>query len=1002
MQRKQAVESQGRGTERHEGITGGDAAKIPVQPITPFHAKYYAYELSARRSSAVVDRLTTSLFDAVVDLNPHQIEAALFALRSPLSKGVILADEVGLGKTIEAGILLSQYWAEHKRNLLVICPAVLRRQWSIELQEKFNLPSIVLEGANYKDEESLNFRGVVIVSVQFASRYAKQIKAKNWNLVVIDEAHKLRNLYRNDNKMGKNIQEALADHKKVLLTATPLQNSLMELYGLASLIDDRIFGSVETFKATYINNAPSIEDLKIRLKPFVQRTLRRQVLEYIRYTKREAMTQPFTLSKPEQELYDAVSDFLLEQDSYAIPWAQRKLVVLIVRKLLASSAYALIGTLKTIKKRLETMKQTQKEEKLNLRGAFMEDQGIDLEYAEMGEEEEQAKAPQKPKRKIDIARLEYEIQQIDRFIDMARAIKVETKAKALLTALTAGFSRMKELGGSRKALIFTESSRTQRYIREFLEENGYRGKIVTFNGQNNEELARDIYSLWLEKNKTTGHISGSANVDMRQALIDGFRDHAEIMIATEAAAEGINLQFCSLIVNYDLPWNPQRIEQRIGRCHRYGQKHDVVVINFLNEQNWADQRIYQLLKEKFKLFDGVFGASDEILGRVESGIDFEKRILDIFETCRKPEEIERAFAELQSELDEPIQARIAEARNMLFEHFDEEVHSRLKFCVESAKERLDLVTHHFWQLTKFHYRDMYHFNDEKLMFGDDPEFIARGERPPEGERIPIYHYLETKAQAPADPLKTPKRPTGKAPVTGWPYRMSDIMGENVINKGRDIPAPPAVLTFDLSRHDKKISLLEEYRGQSGWLWLDKLTIKTFEEMDTLIFTICDAAGNILKPEIGEKLFLIPAAAGQGFNPCPHQAAADLQKQQRVAALIGESEQNNHHYFNEELDKLDRWAEDLKTGLELELKQLDRDIKDTDRQSKQLISLKEKLEFQKKKATLEKRRSQKRHELFTSQDQVDRRREELIGQLEKQLEASTHEVTPVFEVQWRIV
>jgi hypothetical protein len=247
----------------------------------------------------------------------------------------------------------------------------------------------------------------------------------------------------------------------------------------------------------------------------------------------------------------------------------------------------------------------------------------------------------------------------------------------------------------------------------------------------------------------------------------------------------------------------------------------------------------------------------------------------------------------------------------------------------------------------------------------------------------------------------PQRPTGKVPVTGWPYRMSDIMGENVIKKGREITAPSAMLTFDLSRHDKKISLLEEYRGQSGWLWLDKLTIKTFEEMDTLIFTICDADGNILKPEIGEKLFLIPATACEGFKPCPHQAAADLQRQQRVAALIGESEQNNHHYFNEELDKLDRWAEDLKTGLELELKQLDRDIKDTDRQSKQLISLKEKLEFQKKKATLEKRRSQKRHELFTSQDQVDRRREELIGQLEKQLEASKHEIAPVFEVQWRI-
>ena len=118
---------------------------------------------------------------------------------------------------------------------------------------------------------------------------------------------------------------------------------------------------------------------------------------------------------------------------------------------------------------------------------------------------------------------------------------------------------------------------------------------------------------------------------MRSALVDYFRDEGQIMIATEAGAEGINLQFCSLVVNYDLPWNPQRIEQRIGRCHRYGQKHDVVVVNFLNRKNEADQRVYQLLSEKFQLFEGVFGASDEVLGAIESGVDFEKRIAGIYQ-----------------------------------------------------------------------------------------------------------------------------------------------------------------------------------------------------------------------------------------------------------------------------------------------------------------------------------------------------------------------------------
>src|SRR6516162_4682354 len=126
------------------------------------------------------------------------------------------------------------------------------------------------------------------------------------------------------------------------------------------------------------------------------------------------------------------------------------------------------------------------------------------------------------------------------------------------------------------------------------------------------------------------------------------------MIATEAAAEGINLQFCSMVVNYDLPWNPQRIEQRIGRCHRYGQRYDVVVVNFLNKNNAADQRVYELLAEKFKLFSGVFGASDEVLGAIESGVEFEKRIVSIYQNCRSTEEIESAFERLREEMDNKI------------------------------------------------------------------------------------------------------------------------------------------------------------------------------------------------------------------------------------------------------------------------------------------------------------------------------------------------------------
>ncbi len=192
-------------------------------------------------------------------------------------------------------------------------------------------------------------------------------------------------------------------------------------------------------------------------------------------------------------------------------------------------------------------------------------------------------------------------------------------------------SRWSSTGAATKALIFTESRRTQEYLKRFLESHGYKGQVVLFNGTNAGPEETAIYSRWAEKNRESGRGSGSRALDVRTALIEHFRDEATILIATEAAAEGINLQFCSLVINYDLPWNPQRIEQRIGRCHRYGQKHDVVVINFLNERNDADRRVLELLGEKFSLFNGVFGASDEVLGSIESGVDFEKRILAIYQ-----------------------------------------------------------------------------------------------------------------------------------------------------------------------------------------------------------------------------------------------------------------------------------------------------------------------------------------------------------------------------------
>jgi hypothetical protein len=387
--------------------------------VTAYHAKYYAHDLT-RRASTGLDRLSTSLFDAAVDLNPHQIEAALFALESPLSKGVLLADEVGLGKTIEAGIVLCQFWAERKRRLLVICPASLRKQWALELSDKFNLPSRVLDAKTYRDElrlgrAPLNEKAILIVSFNCASALREEIKAIAWDLVVIDEAHKLRNAYRPSNKVGQGIRWATEDSRKLLLTATPLQNSLVELYGLSTLIDEHLFGDINAFRARYAGAGSSITDLRQRLATFCKRTLRNQVVEYVRYTERRAITRPFTSSDAEHSLYEAVSAFLQRPNSYALPQRQRHLTALILRKLLASSSLAIAGTLDTLRGRLETLRDEQIKDDPEFAERLIEAEDIEDELLDdILAEDAQAEAAEANADAIDRPKLKEEIELLER------------------------------------------------------------------------------------------------------------------------------------------------------------------------------------------------------------------------------------------------------------------------------------------------------------------------------------------------------------------------------------------------------------------------------------------------------------------------------------------------------------------------------------------------------------------------------------------------------------
>ncbi|RYG21104.1 DEAD/DEAH box helicase [bacterium] len=325
--------------------------------ISDHQAKYLAHVLTRKHPSDSAEKLAGTLVDAKVDLNPHQVEAALFAFKSPFSKGAILADEVGLGKTIEAGLVISQKWAESRKRILIIAPSNLRKQWFGELAEKFFLPAVILEAKSYNaakrngDETPFDRTdGVVICSYQFAKSKSADVQRVQWDLVVIDEAHRLRNVYKPSNVIANTLKDSLQHCRKLLLTATPLQNSLLELYGLVSVIDEQAFGDLQSFREQYarLDDDAKFETLKARLKPLCHRTLRKQVLQYVPYTARHAMTEHFTPGQDEETLYEMVSDYLQRDGLQALPAGQRALITLVLRKLLASSTFAIAGALTTM------------------------------------------------------------------------------------------------------------------------------------------------------------------------------------------------------------------------------------------------------------------------------------------------------------------------------------------------------------------------------------------------------------------------------------------------------------------------------------------------------------------------------------------------------------------------------------------------------------------------------------------------------------------------------
>jgi len=972
-----------RATRCRNLMKGRPAEPLPAAPIDqaprylPIQGTFFAHRLTLEGVGE--EALTQSLTTARVDMNPHQVDAALFAMSSPLSKGALLADEVGLGKTIEASLVIAQRWAERRRRILLIVPASLRKQWSQELHDKFSLPSVIIESRTYNEAKKrgalrpLEYTDrVVIISYEFGALKADDIAAISWDLVVFDEAHRLRNVYRKEGaKRAKALRTATRNVRKILLTATPLQNSLMELYGLVSVIDDQFFGDEASFRQKYISvngDGNALLFLRKRLEPISKRTLRRQVQQagLIRYTERTSLTLEFAPKPQEVELYTAVSSYLQRPDTFAFGGKPNQLITLVVRKILGSSTFAVAETLGKI---IERLKQ-----ELPPTIESLTDYDVIEEVAEEEEEApEDDSAPDTAEPAVDMARLEAEIAELERYRALALEIGSNAKGLQLVQALPRVLDEIEQKGGERKAVIFTESVRTQRYLADLLAANGYSGDVVLLNGQNNDPDSRAIYEDWRARHRGTDAISGSRTADMKAAVVEAFRDRKSILIATESGAEGINLQFCSLVVNFDLPWNPQRVEQRIGRCHRYGQKIDVIVVNFLNLKNHAEARVFQLLDTNFNLFKGVFGASDEVLGAIERGVDIERRILEIVQTARNEAEIDAEFDKLQDELQARINAQVLDARKRLLENVDERVVAQLKSrgneinrSKSEFERQLLLLAHAELPEAQFHH-------------DDDRRFDFRRET----------YTVEW-------PL---------ADENGWRFfrLLEGTLATEIAERAKARRFDqPAYLRFDLGAYrGGRLADVERLRDLAGWARLSKLKIVTpAVTREHLIISVLPDQEIYLHSDTVERLFRVPAI---DLGPAPAVPSADIQaiEDRRRQELLEEAEHQNADWLDTESDKLDAYADDLERSFESEIKALESEIKAAKKELRTATMTMDAKVIEKRRISgLEARRDKMKAEFFDRRAKIRADVEAMLDEVQASLKMKPNMV-PLFTFRWEV-
>jgi hypothetical protein len=575
-------------------------------PKSPFHAMVTARQLSEYAASA--DRLVSAYASSNIEVFPYQIAAAMFALRSPYLKGAVLADEGSLGKTYESLLVISQLYFEGRDRILVVVPAPLLHQWMQILENRFSVPFVNAEcGVRNAEYNPFDGAGVILTTYENAVQYAEDIEKIEWNIAVFEEAHRLA---KPDNKTTIALKEAVGDAFKLLLTATPMQNSIMDLYGLIDFIDTGALGDADEFYKRYFRKPENYGELTATASRYCFRTLRSQVEGYVKIPRRIPVTADYPLSASEVKLTAMVDAYLEKPDKQAFPKMDGYDLTLMFKRAISSSPWALCNLADTAVGRVRE--------------------------AEL----------------VEMATFAAEIMP-----------KSTGKGQALLKALKVAFAGLKKAGANRKAIIFTENRATIGFLHQLLEDTY---KVLAFDGSKSGDYS----------------------------VIQKFEQEAEILITTDIAAEGFNLEFCSFVVNFDLPYNVLTLEQRIMRCHRQGQQNDVVVLNFLSKQNFADVRMLELINKRVLQFDGIMGMSDDVVGNfTDSAVD---GITTAFEQARHRSDIESEFRATLAVHEDSNTTAVEAAENALFTTFTRDVADKVTVTPQYIKDRTAELNAKLW------------------------------------------------------------------------------------------------------------------------------------------------------------------------------------------------------------------------------------------------------------------------------------------------------------------